>query len=494
MKQHYLDLTALYESLEPAEKRQLRLHVDDLGPRGKPLQQLLTVLAAAHGKSEQQFLRQAAERLGWKPSATAAARHGLLQTVMQLLMDRQAEQDPLLQVYALLREARSLRHKACVQEAHRRLRLAAALAHTHEENELLAHIQQQLQILAIDLAAENLPAPAPDHHIPDSAAVMAELRLSHEMRGWFAEVAAHVRQRDAGAAHADVLQRAEAEVRLRLRDPDLPFRPKAYALQLWGVLASIHGRGEEALDARHQLHAHYTARPHLIGPWLGPYSGNLYNLVGTLSQMGRWEEAEAVLDQLEELPRRHAAHPSKYILHFIDARTLNLRMLFYWQRDLHARGLDCYAQADLQDRGVSSLREFHLGIHLAAAALYLETWQHQRARAVARMALDQFPPQLRKDLRVVLKVIEVLTLIRDDEGEYIHYKAGNLQRSLRGSKGKLQAWGRLLRASVQLYFAADAAARARLLHEARAEMGTGAAQADFLLRRGWRWVSDTFQR
>lgn len=490
MKQHYVDLMQLHGSLDLGDRRRLRQQLAAAGAAKELV--LMEALGTELRLSESAWLKGIGAQQGWTASELAAARAGLVRAIQSLLLTRHEERDPIMQVLKLLREARSLYLESYAVPAMRLLHRAATLAHTHEEYELLALVRHHMQIVSQDIGAGAVEA-APDG-LPSWPQILDELRQCHGLRSQISEVTVAIRRRDADAESTERLLAIRDQMRMFLTDRQLPFRPRAIGLVLQGVVESMTGGKEEALAIREALHLHYLSHPALIQLWLGPYAGNLYNIVGTLSQLGRWDEVDDYLQQLSAIPKDYAKLVSRHVLLFLSARTLNLRMLFHLQRRQHDQGMAAFREVEsrLEDHGMSSIQEFHLGVYLAAAVLYLEQWQHQRARAVVRTALERYHPDLRKDHRLILRVIEVISLVRDDEGEYVNYKIGNLLRPLRRAQEPLRRWGMVAQLAGKLYFAPDARSRKAILQATTIWSEDESPPSDLLLERAREWIEASF--
>ena len=108
--------------------------------------------------------------------------------------------------------------------------------------------------------------------------------------------------------------------------------------------------------------------------------------------------------------------------------------------------------------------------------------------------MEQFPPQLRKDLRSIMKVMEILILIREDEGEYIQYKLNNLQHQLKNAKGLIKLWVQLAKTATQLYFNPTTGNRTKIWQafQQQRQKEINLWQKDLVYPRGLNWVETFF--
>ncbi|HEX2899004.1 MAG TPA: hypothetical protein VHS96_04715 [Bacteroidia bacterium] len=452
MKHYFIDLVAVHSALEPNEKRHIRLQLEDAGEGGRDLLLLFSELGAVENRPEKQVMQHAGSKWGWSATTIASLRRRLVQFIQASLAQLQQQNDPVLEIYDLLRQARVLRNKAFVPQALQRLEKAAKLAKEYEELELLAHVRHQHGVLLADAATVNLAAELELSSDSDQDLVQ-EIAASFQLRHVIHQLGTQLRERPSEADALETLATMETLCGHHLRASSPGFRSRGYALLLSGAIHSIRGQKAQSFATRLALHDHYQSKPALLNHWLGQYSGNLYNIVGTLVSLDRYQEAEQYLAELRCLPETYSSHPNKNILRFLAARTLNLEMLLWMQSNQHLKGISCYktAMASMRESSLEGLQEYHLGVHLAAAILYLELGQSREARGIARRVLEVYPAELRKDLRLILKVVEIFALVQADEGEYISYKASNLERSLSGATGQRKYWLDVVRTLRKLY-------------------------------------------
>jgi hypothetical protein len=224
------------------------------------------------------------------------------------------------------------------------------------------------------------------------------------------------------------------------------------------------------------------------------YSANLYNITATLAFQGRWLEAKSYLQELENLPQQHSEKFNPYFLAFHETRSLNISMYIGLYFNAHESCLQAYNSFKFRNLKLGGLQEFELGCHFAAAVMTYEEGHLKTSRKLIRFCLEEFPASFRRDIRLLLKCLDLMTLVVADEGEYVQYKLSNLLREYRDEQSKMALWLEWAKYAVKLY-AMPAGDREALWQDWQGKLAASNWRIglfDIVLPRGMEWLQRHF--